>query len=545
MTEYKVIDGTLLKNMIINGTLNLKKNYQNINNLNVFPVPDGDTGTNMQMTMMEGVNNLKKIQDPSLLTVAKVLNDSLLLGSKGNSGVILSQFFSGIYYQINIFQKKQINAEEFIQTLDSGYHKAYKAVMNPVEGTILTVLRESIEEVKKHQPSCQTIKEVIENLVKYAKVSLNKTPMLLSVLKDANVVDSGGAGVIAIFEGMLLYLNKVQLNEDMIDNTSQFFLDINSHNHALLTDIKYKYCTEFIMKLHGYLSFDIEMQKTKLELQGDSLILLKDKELLKIHIHTNKPGDILTYLLQYGDLVKAKIDDMKKQYEQYISKIKSDPANIPDYALITFSSGIEMKNIFQDLQVDYIIDLNQKKSYQQCLKETLTKNKARNIIILPHQDEIFSEIKNIVDNFSFSNIIKIISTKNIAQCYNALLVFDNNLPIEVNLKNMRKIIHYNKIGEIICKDNSQLSSHKKDEFVAVLKEKIFSYSDDLSCLIQNLLIKMITTRNKFLTIFYHKNPFFEKKLLKVENFLENKYPNLEVEKIAYHNIQTPYIFSLE
>ncbi|MDV3166985.1 MAG: DAK2 domain-containing protein [Vigna little leaf phytoplasma] len=546
MTEYKIIDGQLLKKMIINGTLNLKKNYQQINSLNVFPVPDGDTGTNMKITMMEGIQNLKKINDKSILTVTKILNDDLLLSSKGNSGIILSQFFSGIHDHINVLQKKQININEFIQSLENGYKKAYKAVIKPVEGTILTVLRESIEKIKKNQDIFGNVKEVIENLLKYARISLEKTPMLLSVLKKSKVVDSGGAGFISILEGMLLYLNNIELKEENIINHNFSSTNNIINRNVANNNIKYHYCTEFIIKLNKPFDFDTEKATQKIKQKGDSLIFLKDKNLLKIHIHTNEPGYVLTYLLSHGCLLKSKIDNMQEQCKnQKIIKTNNPiPNNVSlskDYILIAFVSGEEVQNIFKDLKVDYTIDLHKHKYYEQILKDIFAKISLPNVIILPNNIQMIPNIQKIIDLFSDINIY-IIPSANIAQSYSALLVFDENLNIKKNLTNMKKNIQKNQISEITYTKNIKT---KKNNFLAILKGKFIFHGKDLIFLIQNVLTKMIKNKNKFLTIFYHKKPLFEKQLIKIENFLENKYPHLEIEKIENNNNLSPYIFSLE
>lgn len=210
----KTIDGILFKKMFINGTINLKNKHQEINNLNVFPIPDGDTGTNMQMTMMEGVEKIKKIKNSSIIIVTKILSDALLFGSKGNSGVILSQFFSGFHDQIYKLQKKNINISEFIDSLANGYKKAYNSVLKPVEGTILTVIRESIEKTLKIKKKLKTIKGTLQKLFQYAQISLEKTPKLLPILEKSNVVDSGGAGFVSFLEGMLLYVDNILLTHN-------------------------------------------------------------------------------------------------------------------------------------------------------------------------------------------------------------------------------------------------------------------------------------------------------------------------------------------
>ncbi|MEZ0180547.1 DAK2 domain-containing protein ['Camptotheca acuminata' phytoplasma] len=545
MSKNKLIDGILFKKMIINGTFNLKNNYQKINNMNVFPVPDGDTGTNMQMTMMEGVKKIQSIDNNSIVEIAKILSDSLLIGSKGNSGVILSQFFSGIYEFINHLNKNNISIEEFLDAMVSGYQKAYKAVMKPVEGTVLTVLRESIENTKKNSNKMETIEEMLQLIIENAKISLDNTPSLLPILKESNVVDSGGQGFILILEGMLLYLNKIELKDT--SEEIQIF-DLDNQNHiSSIKELKYYYCTEFIIQLNNPDAFDIEINKEKMLKYGDSLILLKDNDLLKIHIHTNNYDDVLNELLVYGKLIKSKIDNMKEQNENFILNKKKKGKTRNKYYVITFGSGQEIKNIFKDLKANFVIDFKNKSFSEKYFNTILEKANAENIIILPNDSEIIPILKNFSQQKSELNIT-ILNTTSIAEIYSSLLVFDTSFSLEENLKNINNNIQKIKIGQII---NSKYSTEHKENnlpngfFLSMFKKQIIENDKDLFLLTQNLLKKMIKNVNNFLTIFYNKKKFFKDNLEKIEFFLETEYPDLEVEKIQNDNQVYPYIFVLE
>ncbi|MDC9032122.1 DAK2 domain-containing protein [Columbia Basin potato purple top phytoplasma] len=547
MAEQKIIDGNLFKKMIINGTFYLKKNYQKINNLNVFPVPDGDTGTNMQMTMMEGVKKLQLINDSSIIQVSKVLSDALLMGSKGNSGVIFSQFFSGIYDYISSLKKNNINAEEFIDSMISGYKKSYSSIVEPVEGTILTVLRESIEETVKKKKEINTIKRALQIIIENAKISLSKTPDLLPILKQYKVVDSGGAGFICFLEGMLLFLDDVQLENDDIT-----FLDLKvNHNIEKNSELKYKYCTEFIIKLNSSNDFDVEDQKQKMTNYGDSLILLKDSDLLKIHIHTNNPDNILTKLSKYGTLVKSKIENMKEQYHNFISKEKhKNDSKVSRYSVITFvsSSGKEIENTFKDLQSDIVLNLYKNFLSVEKLNKIINEINAEIIVIFPNQSDIIPIIKETCE-LNPKLKIEIIPTNDIVESYISLLVFDKNISLQKNLTNMKNYMQKIQIGKII--DSRYLENkidHKLDLdcFVSYMKNKIIENNKDLILLTKNLLKKMISKKNNFLTIFYHKQTFLKRNLEKIESFVEEHFPNLEIEKIENNNSQKyPYIFVLE
>ncbi|WP_284928204.1 DAK2 domain-containing protein [Candidatus Phytoplasma sp. AldY-WA1] len=539
MIEYEIIDGDLFKKMIINGAFNLKKNHQKINDLNVFPVPDGDTGTNMQMTMMEGVKKIQLINDSSIITVTKVLADALLMGSKGNSGVILSQFFSGIHDYIDNLQKNKINVEEFISSLINGYQKAYEAVIEPVEGTILTVLRESIEETVKKKEEIKTIKKAIQITIENAKISLNKTPNLLPILKKSKVVDSGGAGFIFILEGMLLYLDNVELEND---DDQDFDLKLN-HDINEISDFKNQYCTEFIIKLNNLDKFDINNYKKQMSCYGDSLILFKNNDLLKIHIHTNNPNDVLKNLLIHGKLIKSKIDDMKKQHSEFISGNKNKE-KLAKYSIITFVSEFEEEEIFdtfKELQSDFVINLNKENFSIENFNKIINKVNAKNIILFPNEPKLIPIIEEACKlNPQFK--IQIIPTESIHESYSALLVFNKTLSFKENLNNIQKNMKKVKLGKIV---NFKKESTNLGVFSSIFENKTIESNKDLILLVKNLLKKMISSQNNFLTIFYHKENVFEKNLEKIELFLEKEFPNLEIEKIKNNNNIYPYVFVLE
>ncbi|AYJ00994.1 hypothetical protein CWO85_00355 [Candidatus Phytoplasma ziziphi] len=541
MTEYRIIDGDLFKKMIINGAFNLKKNHQQINDLNVFPVPDGDTGTNMQMTMMEGVKKLQLINDSSIITVTKVLADALLMGSKGNSGVILSQFFSGIHDYIDRLQKNKINVEEFISSLVNGYQKAYEAVIEPVEGTILTVLRESIEETVKQKEEIKTIKQVIQITIENAKISLQKTPNLLPVLKKSKVVDSGGAGFIFILEGMLLYLDNVELENDDVQD---FDLKSNHDIHEI-SDFKNQYCTEFIIKLNNLDKFDINNYKKQMSYYGDSLILFKNNDLLKIHIHTNNPDDVLQNLLLHGQLIKSKVDDMKKQHSEFIANNKNEnKEDLVKYSIITFVSEYEEKEVFdtlKELQSDFVINLKTKDFSIENLNKIINKVDAENIVLFPNEPKVISIIEEVCKLYPQLKI-QIIPTESIHEIYSALLVFNKTISLKENLDNIQKNMKKVKLGKILNFKKEQINL---DIFSSIFENKTIESDKDLILLVKNLLKKMISSKNNFLTIFYHKENVFEKNLEKIELFLEKEFPNLEIEKIKNNNNIYPYVFVLE
>ncbi|WP_017192957.1 DAK2 domain-containing protein [Italian clover phyllody phytoplasma] len=565
MTDHKIIDGILFKKMVINGAINLKNNYKKINNLNVFPVPDGDTGTNMQMTMAEGIEKLKLVDDPSIVKMSKVLSDALLMSSKGNSGVILSQFFSGIFEQINVFQKDTIDISQFIDSFVNGYKKAYEAVMKPVEGTILTVLRESIEATHKKK-SFKVLKDVLKYMIKHAKISLNKTTDLLPVLKKFNVVDSGGAGFVCILEGMLKILENDELILETYDSFDEGAHSFDNIEHVVGENLKYMYCTEYIVQLRPKSGFILENKRKELLEIGDSLILLENNNLVKIHIHTNIPGDVLTNLLQYGTLKRCKVDNMKEQNENVVKQKNADNASQLSYSLISVVSNEEIKNIFSDMNVNYIINKSDKSNKTVSSKEfnkIFKQLKPSHVIVLTNGEKNKLAAQKALKAFSDLKV-NLVETQNIAESYSALLSFDETASLKDNLANMRQNIKKNKIGEVVhLKKSNQFPTdslnineehfaeileslkNNKDNYLAILEEKILYNHLDLNTLTKYLLKKMVNSDNKFLTIFYDYKKVSQEHLDQIEGFLTDKYPFLEVEKIENDDAMLPYIFILE
>ena len=277
------ISGALLKKMVTNGAVNLKNCYAEVDALNVFPVPDGDTGTNMSMTMMAGVREIENVSSKQITQILKNLSRGLLMGARGNSGVILSQFFRGVYTELKNVTKEYITLTEFANSLYGGYKMAYKAVMSPVEGTILTVVKDAAHAI--NGKAYQTLEELIDAYLSAAKESLANTPKLLPILAEAKVVDSGGAGFVKIIEGMQMMLNGEKLHIQTEEEKAKA--------EAQIQEIKFGYCTEFIIELAEPDKFIESDLKDKLTEMGDSLVLVRDENILKVHVHVNKPGEVL------------------------------------------------------------------------------------------------------------------------------------------------------------------------------------------------------------------------------------------------------------
>ncbi|MEG2330498.1 DAK2 domain-containing protein, partial [Anaerorhabdus sp.] len=349
------INGKTLKDMLQSGACNLNNHHTEIDALNVFPVPDGDTGTNMSMTFTNGVKEVMQSNHEELSAVAKTLSKGLLMGARGNSGVILSQIFRGFYQGVDT--KEEVNASELAEAFMNGSRVAYKAVMRPVEGTILTVIRESSEMaqiyVSEHE-TCTPL-EYMGVLCEEARKSLDTTPELLPVLKEVGVVDSGGAGLLLVLEGFKAALegNPIEASEE-ITTTQSAALDLENEGFG--------YCTEFIVRLNNesLKTFKEEKLRNSLAQLGESIVVVQDEEIVKVHVHTLTPGDALNLAQRYGEFVKLKIENMQEQHNaitQEASKTES-PAKKSEpkkYAIISVAAGDGLKALFEEYRVDKVI----------------------------------------------------------------------------------------------------------------------------------------------------------------------------------------------
>ena len=540
----KELNGLLFKKIVTNGAIKLKNHYKEIDHLNVFPVPDGDTGTNMQMTMMSGVKEIKISNSESIVEISKALSRGLLMGARGNSGVILSQFFRGIYSGLSKLEKNFATVSEFIDALVSGYQMAYRAVMEPVEGTILTVVRESAERVLRDKEKFKSIKDVLECYLTQANSTLEKTPELLPVLKEAGVVDSGGAGLIKIVEGMILALEDKILDEnEKIEESSDYH---GAHNLGEV-EITYGYCTEFIIKLKDHENFNQSDLRDPLTKLGDSLVFVQDEDLLKVHIHTDEPGIAITLGQKYGDLQTLKADNMRLQNQEILSQKDESKKELKEYAILSVCSGEGIKQIFKDLGVDNVIDGGQSMnpSTEDFIK-SIEKVFANNIIIFPNNKNIIMSAKQTQELLPEKNI-HVVETKSISQGYAAMIAFDPTMKIDENLEVMNEVIEnmsYGSITSSIRDTNLDGLEIKKDDYISLLNGKIISSNSDITETGKVLLKKMIKPDSEILTIFVGNNT--NKKTLETfKTYVRTFNNDVEIESIDGKQNIYFYLFAVE
>lgn len=555
MANYSV-SGNLFKKMVTNGAVNLKNNHKEIDHLNVFPVPDGDTGTNMQMTMMAGIREIESKEEQSIIDISKILSRGLLMGARGNSGVILSQFFRGVYTEIAKINNGTATVKEFIQALVGGYQMAYRAVMDPVEGTILTVVREAAEKVLQEEANLHSIEEVMDLYVKQAHETLARTPELLPVLKEAGVVDSGGAGFIKIIEGMQMALNGEMLAEAEVQARPQM-PDIKTDTHAFeaVQDIKFAYCTEFIVKLFDPERFNDVQIKKPLTQMGDSLVVVVMDDLLKVHVHTNQPGVALTLAQKYGELQTIKIDNMKIQHNNMVTEHDTNGqvqvANVSKektrYAIIAVASGEGIKGAFTELGVDYIIDGGQtmNPSAEEFVKAVETLN-AEEIIIIPNNSNIILTAEQTIDLMP-ERVIRVLKTRNIAQGYASLMVFDPTRDLDENIEDMTDAVSQVQSGEVTyaVRDTTVNGIEiKTNDYIGILGNKINVSTNSRLKTTKHLLKSMIDEESEIVTLFYGQD-VKNGEVNKIVEYIEEIAPEVDVDVIAGNQDIYSYIIAVE
>ena len=509
------IDGILLKQMIISGANNLYNNYPEVDALNVFPVPDGDTGTNMNLTISSGAKEIATRNDASVYDVAKAFSRGLLMGARGNSGVILSQIFRG--FAQGLKGKIEATAQDISDALLMGKEVAYKAVMRPVEGTILTVIRDSSQALADSVYPDMPLDEALDILLKEARESLKRTPNLLPVLKEAGVVDSGGAGLCKIIEGFDLALHNQIVEKNMPDVVSDSVVEpIIGNVQASLEHKEFGYCTEFILKLP---EDPIKAKKKNfvpsrfsgvLNSHGNSIVMVHDDDLIKVHIHTLNPGNILTYAQQFGEFVKIKVENMSEQHTHLIEEdakakedeIKKQPKK--PFGLISVGAGKGIVDLFKDLNCDYIVSGGQtmNPSTEDFIKAIKSIN-AEQIFILPNNSNIIMAATQACDVMNEEVKCTVIPTKTIPQGLVSAMMYNPESDYDTNYNDMMESLSSVKSGQVTfaVKDTSfeGMEIHK-DDFIGICDKKILATEKDkIKCALK-LINTMIDEDSSIITI---------------------------------------------
>ena len=546
------INGLVLAKMIDLGSKNLAKNAEKINSLNVFPVPDGDTGTNMNLSMSSGAKETAANVVENIGELGKSFSKGLLMGARGNSGVILSQLFRGMTQ--HIADKSEIDAKEFAAAIQNGVSIAYKAIIKPVEGTILTVAREAAEAGVKAAENTTSVIEVMDAIYLEAQESLKRTPELLPILKEVGVVDSGGQGLVCVYQGFVAALKGEEI--EGLDSVETNVVDMqfeDDHDMDFMSpeDIVYGFCTEFTVRLDkNKKEFNEDKFREDMSKFGDSLLVISDSEYVKIHVHTETPGDVFNYGQQYGELIKIKSDNMREQHREVLRKQEakqaSTPKEVKEQAMISISMGAGLSKVLKSMGVDYIVEGGQtmNPSTEDIMKAIKEVN-AKNIYIFPNNKNIQLAAKQAAE-LAEENVF-VIESKTAPQGLAAVMVFNSQLSPEENFANMQEVLSTVSTLEVthaVRDTNIEGVEIKKDQFMGIKDGKIVVSDLSLNTVLEELLEKSLDEDKEIVTLYLGEDSTDEYTDF-LEELLENKYPDVEVELIESGQPVYPYIIGVE
>ena len=551
------ITTSLFQEMVQAASTRLGNQAEYVNSLNVFPVPDGDTGTNMGMTIENGAKEVADKPASTVGEVGQILSKGLLMGARGNSGVITSQLFRGFGQAIK--DKEELTGQDLAHAFQSGVEVAYKAVMKPVEGTILTVSRGAATAALKKAEETDDAVEVMRAALDGAKRALAKTPEMLPVLKEVGVVDSGGQGLVFIYEGFLAALTGEYIASEDFKATPAVMTEmINAEHHKSVAehvateDIKYGYCTEIMVALKQgptYVKeFNYEEFQGYLSGLGDSLILVNDDEIAKVHVHTEDPGLVLQEGLKYGALKKVKVDNMRNQHDAVLEKDQAVAANKEekDFAIVAVCAGDGLADIFKSQGVDYVISGGQtmNPSTEDIVKAIDAVN-AKNVIILPNNKNIFMAAQSAAEVSSVPAAV--VETRTVPQGFTSLLAFNPTQSLEENVKAMTASLSDVVSGSVTLavRDTSidGLEIHKDDNLGMVDGEIVVS-NPDMTATLKETFAKMIDEDSEIITIYVGEDGNQEL-AEEISEYLESTYEDVEVEIHDGKQPVYPYLMSVE
>ena len=559
--EINVIDAQMLQKMFIAGAKNLEAKKEWINELNVFPVPDGDTGTNMTLTIMSAANEVGAIADPTMETVAKAISTGSLRGARGNSGVILSQLFRGFTREIKKYD--EINVEILSKACVRAVETAYKAVMKPKEGTILTVAKGMSDKACEMLGQSDDLTVVIDEIIKHGEYVLSQTPEMLPVLKQAGVVDSGGQGLMVVLQGAYdAFLGKEV--DYTLENVSKASSTSVSTDDLPMdeADIKFGYCTEFIINLDKPMDDKEEkLFKDFLESIGDSIVLVADDEIVKVHVHTNQPGEAFTRALTYGSLSRMKIDNMREEHherliknaEKMAEKQKQEEAeakkNEPKkkYGFIAVSVGEGLDEIFKGLNVDYIISGGQTMNPStEDILNAVDEVNAENIFVLPNNKNIILAANQAESLVEDKNLI-VIPSKTIPQGISAMIGFVDDCSPEENKEAMIDSMSYVKTGEVTYAVRDTVIDDKEireGNIMGIGDEGMLAVGDDIVATTVDMIKKMQDEDSEIVSVYFGEGITKEDADVLASKITE-ELPDLEVEVYPGGQPVYYYIVSVE
>ena len=549
----KSLNGVKFAEMVQMGSHHLFQNADYVDALNVFPVPDGDTGTNMNLSMTSGAKETEANVQEHIGKTASALSKGLLMGARGNSGVILSQLFRG--FSKSIANESELSAKQLAEAFQHGVETAYKAVMKPVEGTILTVAKDSAAKGMELAKDESDIIVLFEGIVTEAKASLERTPDLLPVLKEVGVVDSGGQGLVYVYEGFLASLKGEELPEKHVNDSMNDLVSAEHHKNIAgfmdTADIEFGYCTEFMDKFEdGKKEFNEAEFRTDLSAYGDSLLVIADDEVAKIHIHSEEPGKVLTYGQDYGSLISMKIENMRQQHidivgEDFKKEGKKQEAVHP-YAVVTVAMGEGVAELLRSIGASYVIEGGQTMNPStEDIVNAIRSVSAERVLILPNNKNIIMAAEQAAEILEIEAAV--VPTKDVPQGMAALLAFNPSASVEENRETMAGASKHVKSGSVTfaVRDTSiDGITIKKDDFMGISEGKIVVSDKSLQSVTEELAKKLIDADSEIVTILYGED-VTEADAEKLGEFIESLNDEVEVEIHNGKQPLYPYIISVE
>ena len=502
----KTINAELLAKMFLAGAANLEAKKEFINELNVFPVPDGDTGTNMTLTILSAAKEVKALENPDMVAIAKAISSGSLRGARGNSGVILSQLLRGFTKEIR--EHKEIDTITLAKACERATATAYKAVMKPKEGTILTVAKGASQKAAELAETTEDLDTFISEVINYAQEVLEKTPEMLPVLKEAGVVDSGGQGLLEVMRGAYDAFQGKEIDYSAIEASAGTKMVKPSEQAE--TEIKFGYCTEFIIMLEKEFTAKDETEfKAYLESIGDSIVCVADDDIVKIHVHTNDPGLAIQKALTYGQLSRMKIDNMREEHRERLNLTQAEESKPEeprkDFGFVAVSIGQGMNDIFRELGVDYLIEGGQTMNPStEDMLNAIEQVNAETVFILPNNKNIIlaaTQAQSLVED---KNVV-IIPTTTVPQGISAIIGFDPEADAEENEDNMKDIIECVKTGEVTyaVRDTSINGiTIKVDDIMGIDDDGIKKVGQDVEKVTLELLEEMVDEDSELISIYY-------------------------------------------
>lgn len=552
------LGGRSFAKMILAGAHHLSQNAQIVDALNVFPVPDGDTGTNMNLSMTSGAKAVEETNTDHIGKVGVALSKGLLMGARGNSGVILSQLFRG--FSKNIEQKETIDAKEFALALQAGVDTAYKAVMKPIEGTILTVAKDAAKKAVAVSATEDQIDRVLELTIEEARASLDRTPDLLPVLKEVGVVDSGGKGLLCVYEGFLASLRGEELPPKTASlPTLKELVSAEHHksaqSHMNTEDIEFGYCTEFMVKFEeDKQSFDENAFREELSEFGDSLLVVSDDTLAKVHIHAEQPGDVLSYAQRYGSLINMKIENMREQHSSIVNEEKDHSPAAPKataaekqrFGVVSVAMGEGIADLFKSIGASVVIEGGQTMNPStEDIVKAIDSIHAETVFILPNNSNIVMAAKQAAT--VSSREVVVIPTKTVPQGMSALLSLNEAASNEDNESAMLEAIDHVKSGQItFAVRDTQIDGIDiaKGDYMGLYNGKITLTAKNQLDAAKELLTQMVTEDDEIVTIIKGEDASSDE-MEALEAYIEETFEDVEVE---VHDGKQPlysYILAVE